>query len=104
MKSMKNMKKGMKDMGGAEVSMPEYKEPEYPYGLKISLQNESLKKLGIKEMPEVGQKMMVHAMCEVCSVSKYDSKEGGEVKSMELQITDMELMKNKKSDSEGLYS
>lgn len=97
--------KKMADMEREEPKMAEYKEPEYPYGLKISLQNESLKKLGLKELPEVGKKMMLHAMVECCAVSKYDSKEGGEVKSLELQITDMELgSAKKKSDAEELYS
>lgn len=65
-------------------------EPEYPYGLRISLDKDSLAKLGITELPEVGATMVLQARVEVVSVSQYDSSEG-KSQDMSLQITDMSL-------------
>lgn len=88
-----------------EASMPTLADaPKYPYGLKISLNNDSIEKLGIPAMPAVGKKMMLHAMVEVCCVSEYDSKEGGKNSSMELQITEMALEAPKKNAAKELYS
>lgn len=71
-------------------------EPAYPYGLRISLDDDSLTKLGITELPKVGSPMHVLAVVEIVSTSDYESKEGGERKSLELQITDMALGAPKK--------
>lgn len=74
--------------GEPTVGMPEM---QYPYGLKICLDEASLSKLGIQELPEVGQKMTIEALVEVVSVSKYDTKQSGVDRKVDLQITDMEL-------------
>lgn len=65
-------------------------EPEYPYGLRISLDEESLKKLGIGEMPEVGTTMALQAKVEVVAVSQYEHKDDVS-RTLVLQITDMAL-------------
>lgn len=78
--------------------------PKYPYGLCIHLEEESLKKLGITELPAVGASMVLHAKVEVTAVSKNESKEGGEHRSLSLQITEMALGSEKKKDTaETLY-
>lgn len=88
-----------------EMAKPEMADvPKYPYGLKISLNHDSIEKLGMPAMPAVGKKMMLHAMVEVCCVSEYDSKEGGKNSSMELQITSMGLEAPKKDAAKELYS
>lgn len=80
--------------------------PEYPYGLNIRLDDESIKKLGISELPEVGSDMVVLAKVKVEEVSSRDSLNGNENTSISLQITDMSLEKNKerKPTTEVLYS
>jgi len=85
--SMKNEEK----RPSPEVSSMKYDEPAYPYGLQISLDAESMKKLGIKDMPKVGTKMMIEATVEVCSVSMNESKFYGDNKRVELQITELGL-------------
>jgi len=84
LKSMKITKSQQEK--ATKPSMMEY--PQYPYGLSIRLDNDSLKKLGIKELPEVGEKMTVIAKVEVTSASQNKST-GGDSKNVELQITDM---------------
>jgi hypothetical protein len=65
-------------------------QPAYPYGLTIQLDDETLAKLGITDLPPVGTVMQLTALVEVCSVSQYENQDGAE-NSMSLQITDMEL-------------
>lgn len=76
-----------------EVAEQEY--PKYPYGLKLHLDTKALEKLGIKLLPGVGQKITLHAICEVCDVSQYQSSDGADNKSIGLQITDMALESGK---------
>jgi len=64
--------------------------PEYPYGLNISLENDSLDKLSMKSLPDVGDEMTLIAKVKVVSVSSNES-ESGERRSISLQITDMDL-------------
>ncbi len=82
----------------SEVSVLDDK-PSYPYGLKVSLDGESFKKLNIK-VPQVGEKMMLHAMVYVSSVSIEDSKGDEKEVYVQLQITDMELEAGQKKTAE----
>lgn len=65
--------------------------PKYPYGLSISLDDESLAKLGITALPTVGTAMTLTARVEVCSTSQYQDRKGESESSLSLQITAMEL-------------
>lgn len=67
----------------------------YPYGLCISLDEESIKKLGIKDLPDVGAKMKIEAMVEVTMVSSNEHKLYGENRNISLQITELALGKEK---------
>lgn len=64
-------------------------KPEYPYGLRFRLENEDLKKLGFKKLPEIGDtcKFVVEATPE--SVSSNQSSSGDSRECVEFQITDM---------------
>lgn len=72
-------------LGGTDDDLP-----KYPYGLTINLCDDELAKLGITELPAVGTVMQLTALVEVCSISQYENQDGAD-KSMNLQITDMEL-------------
>lgn len=65
-------------------------KPKYPYGLEVRLDDSSLKKLGIKELPPVGTKMRLDAKVHVSGAM---SNEGdhGKYRSVTLQITHMGL-------------
>ena len=86
--SMINMKQAAKreEMTG-EI---ESDEPRYPYGLCISLEKDSLEKLGITALPKVGGEMMITAKAVVKSTSAYDTQGGTDMR-VELQITDMNI-------------
>lgn len=77
--------------------------PEYPYGLRIDLRNESLEKLGIQTLPAVGDEMMVMAKVKVVSVGSHSSEEGKEQRNVDLQITEMELAAPAKDAAQTLF-
>lgn len=87
----------MVDMTMSAEEAKEYAQPEagdapkYPWGLKITLDDDSLAKLGITTLPAVGTKMQFTAVCEVCSSSSYQDQGGEAETSLGLQITGMEL-------------
>lgn len=86
-------------------SLAEGDRPLYPWGLSISLDSDTLDKLGIKTLPEVGDSYMLVAMVDVTSTSSNES-EGGKNRSVGLQLTDLCLeseAKNVKSVSDALY-
>lgn len=65
-------------------------EEKYPWGLRLNLGDEELKKLGIKELPKVGQSLTLTATVKVVGVRSNESQEG-ENRNVELQITDCAL-------------
>ncbi|WP_059413439.1 capsid staple protein [Cupriavidus basilensis] len=64
--------------------------PRYPYGLCLDLDDETLKKLGITDMPAVGSAMQLIARVRVTRISQYENQEGADA-CLGLQITDMAL-------------
>lgn len=73
--------------------------PQYPWGLKITLDDDALKKLGLTQLPAVGAKLQLSATVEVCSTSAYSTQEGEAETSVSLQITAMELSGGQQSSS-----
>lgn len=79
-------KEKMKEYESKEVS-----EYEYPYGLRLHLDNDAIEKLGMGDLPEVGAEKMLMAKVKVCEVAKNEREDGSSVKRVELQITDLAL-------------
>jgi hypothetical protein len=65
--------------------------PRYPYGLCLQLDTDTLKKLGITDLPKVGSTFTLVAKVDVTSVSMHQQQDGDESMCASLQITDMEL-------------
>lgn len=80
-------------------------DSEYPYCLKLYLNEETIGKLGIKNMPEVGTYLTLNAAVEVVGVSMREVKDGKTDRCIDLQITDMALepYEEKKSATKTLY-
>jgi len=71
-------------------------KPEYPYGLKVGLEKESLKKLGFKPLNfKLGQKVTISCEAEVTRLSMTDEMDY-ESNEVVLQITKMSLSGVKK--------
>lgn len=66
-------------------------QPEYPYGLNIHLDNIAIDKLGIKDLPKLGEKMKIVAVVEVTGANLRKEK-SGDKKDMSLQITELCLV------------
>jgi hypothetical protein len=82
----------------SEVEDKEDDGPQYPYGLCIHLEKDQLEKLGIKDLPEVGAKMMLHANAYVKTVSQYNTQEVTDQR-VELQITELEVRAGEAKDA-----
>lgn len=100
MKSMKLTQSEKKETGAVPGPMTH----DYPWGLCLNLDSQAMDKLGIKTLPDVGEKMVLTAIVEVVSVGANASKES-ESRNMSLQITDMDLepAKKRKPADEVLY-
>ncbi len=98
--NMQLPKRSEKDLSTAAVP-PEGEQPRYPWGLSLNLEDESLKKLGVDTLPEVGVVLSLTAKVTVTSVSARDDQDGGKSRSMNLQITDMALGPAPKKSDDG---
>ena len=65
-------------------------QERYPYGLRLDLNNDTLEKLGMTELPSVGTVLMFEAKAKVVG-SRQSATEGSENRSIELQITHIDL-------------
>ena len=82
--------------------MPKMDAPEYPYGLRIRLEEDQLKKMGITELPKLEKEVELIAKGYISSVSSNESEYGSH-RCVEIQITEMAFEPKKKSQSETLY-
>lgn len=64
---------------------------DYPYGLQIRLDNETIEKLGIP-LPEVGKEVTIMAKAKVTGAGER-SVDGNAERNAELQITEMAITK-----------
>lgn len=76
------------------VEAEEMERPKWPWGTCITVNHELLEILGIKNLPEIGEKFKLEAECCVASVSQYENKDQAE-KQFTLQIEEMDLEKTK---------
>ena len=91
-------KTGMTDMARSPAEMKERNSPgvvggsreKYGYGTSVTLDAEALKKLGIKELPEVGDEYHIVAIGKVTSTAK-NANETNDSTRMEIQFTHLKL-------------
>ena len=89
--SMMDMKSMMKSPEVAKETSLEEKA-RYPYGLELSLEDDSLTKLGIDCADcEIGEKVIIRAVAEITSISQNSSNSGEENRTMRLQIQKLNL-------------
>ena len=100
--SMVSMKMSPKEVKAMEPTISETK-PEYPYGLRISLNKESMEKLGMS-LPGIGDKVSIQAVGEIVAFSQYES-DGHKNKSCDIQIEELQIgsKKEEKDASKSLY-
>lgn len=89
-----------------EMSEPTMMDgPEYPWGLQIRLDTETIEKLGMDSLPEVESVVDVVAKGKIVSVSTSDAEKGKKNRNIEIQITDLSVAaeKPKKDIAKELY-
>ncbi|MGH8259250.1 MAG: capsid staple protein [Steroidobacteraceae bacterium] len=77
----------------AQSKGPSVQPEPYPYGTRISLGEDELGKLGVEELPKVGQKMHLRAHAVVHSTSSDEGAGGKRHRRLELQVQKMALEK-----------
>ena len=63
--------------------------PDYPWGLELNLNDDTLEKLGISKFPQVGKKIRIQATAEVVGVSQNQNRDAQKDRSVRLQIIKM---------------
>lgn len=94
-----NMKMPKRETGKSamtEASPADVDRPVYPWGLQLTLDEDALEKLGIKELPAVDKPLMLVARVDVTGVNSNEHKSAGDKtthkhRSVSLQITDLAL-------------
>lgn len=75
----------------SECSPMKMSEPEYPYGLSLTLDDAQLEKLGIKTLPKVGSVIGIEARATVIA-ARQSSREGSRNdRSIEVQFRQMAI-------------
>lgn len=87
MQSMKRSKASQKDA----QTMPSMPSEQYPYGLRLELDHEGLKKLGVKKLPKVGAMHTITALAKVHRSEESSSLDGGKRRNLGMQITKMSM-------------
>ena len=84
----------LSDEDKIDLSMPfiggMHDQPDYPYGLKISLTERELEKMGLKPDCDIGDVLDLRAFATVTSVST-EKRDGKETARVELQIERLAL-------------
>lgn len=89
--NLRSLKKAVKVADKPDVCVSEDHE-EYPYGLRLNMNNETLTKLKINiDDFDIGDSVMIVAKADIKSKSESDDTEYGENQDMSLQITDMDV-------------
>ena len=87
--ALKDMKLSPEESRESDTMLAE-SEPEYPYGLRLSLNKATLEKLGITGSPEIGAAFSLQASATVVSVSAYQHEGEEPSRNVDLQITALE--------------
>ena len=98
--TMTNLKISKKDKEKPMEVCCESDEDSYPYGLRINLDSGTLDKLGIKNIPAVGETIVFEAKATVIG-SRQPADKSTTYRSVELQITEIDLEDLKEEESEG---
>lgn len=90
MASLINMQQSAEEV--KEYTQPKPEDaPKYPWGLCITLNDDSLERLGVTALPAVDAEVTIVAKATVSRTSEYQTQGGESERSCDLQITDMQV-------------
>lgn len=78
-------------------------EPLYPWGLQITLDDEALKKLGIKDLPKLDEVLEIRCKAQVTGLHSRKEGNEGDDSCVNLQITEMEIVERDQDTATKLY-
>ena len=88
-----NMKMSKEEIKESEPTIQKPKEPRYPWGLELSLNDESLDKLDMEAIDfKVGDVVGIRAKGNVTRLSSNQSENGESRESIDIQITDLDIV------------
>lgn len=90
LKSLAFTKAEQKERNSPSKCMP-YEGEKYPWGMRLDLNGDVMKKLDVKTLPKTGSEVTITATAKVVSTSVNDREGGKAEKRMELQITALDL-------------
>jgi hypothetical protein len=90
LKSMELTKKEAKESDSPRLVGEKKSGPSYPYGLRITLEDKAIEKLGLSSLPKVGSTLTLSAKVEVTAASVREG-ENGKQRDLTLQITDLAI-------------
>lgn len=96
---MAHMARSKEEKKKESMPMERSSGPDYPYGLRVDLDHDGLKKVGMDKLPEVGSEIKLHAKAHVVS-ARSEKHEGGEERSVGLQITHLGIHHEEGKDEE----
>jgi len=70
---------------------------DYPYGLTVDLDHDSMKKLGMHTLPKAGSKLHIHAEAHVKSVRDNQRAGGKRERGMSLELRKMAIAATQKA-------
>ena len=73
-----------------EFAVSEDKDPRFPHGLSINLNDDSMKKLGFDELPVIGTEMIVVGVGKVTRASENRSQSGVD-RDLQIQLERIEV-------------
>lgn len=98
--TLKSMKLSRKEARADSTEAMEMREPQYPWGLQYSINEEVLEKLGDSiDDYEVGEEYYLYAKCKVVGKSEREYENSPKSMCVDLQITDL-LIEDTDGDEE----
>ena len=98
---MKLTKAELKDRNGGPMtvgSSSKDKGPKYPWGLEIRLDEKAMEKLGMTDLPEVGELCQISGLGRIVSVSQRETNDQSS-KDVSIQIERLGLEVKEESDA-----
>lgn len=97
---MKDMVISSKEKKDMHVNSVVTDAPQYPYGLKLFIDERTYEKLELRKLPQVGEKFMIMAVAEVTHVSQTRNEGSEKSYSMELQIMGLDLKERESEEKQ----
>lgn len=103
LKSVAYTKAELKERNSPGKACVPYEGEKYPYGLRLDLNGDVMKKLGLSSLPKTGKEVTITARAKVVSTRISDREGGKAEQTMELQIIALDIDPGKKSAEEAIF-